>query len=346
MKVAALHRAMEQSQYLEHMIVHSGQHYDNALSGQYFEELSLPKPKYNLQIGSQAPNLQFSDCIRGLDRVLEEVHPDMVLVIGDTNTTAAAAVATKKRNIFLGHIEAGLREYDRSIPEEINKLITDAISDLYFVPTATGVENLRKQNIIEGVHLTGDISLDLLLDSKCSEDASDFRKNYGLSEDYVLMTCHRQVNVSCRERLKSILDGISMLDRPVLLALHPRTEAAIKTFKIEASLGSNVKATGPLGFWDTQHLIKGAYAVITDSGGIIKEAYFHKVPSVIIDNQTEWIEILNEGWSTLAGPDADSIKFAIEGVKRPLTHQNSLGDGHTGVRIVRIIEQFLDATRT
>jgi UDP-N-acetylglucosamine 2-epimerase len=346
MKAAALHQAMEQSECLEHVIVHSGQHYDHSLSGQYLDELNLPSPKYNLQIGSQTPNLQISDCIRRLDRVLMEVEPDMVLVIGDTNTTAAAAIATKKRNIFLGHIEAGLREFDRSIPEEINKLITDAITDLFFVPTPTGVENLRRQNIVEGVHLTGDISLDLLVDADHYQDNIAFRKSYALSDDYIFMTCHRQANTSNRNRLKSILDGVSQLDKPVLFALHPRTEAAIKTFELESSLGSNIRTTAPLGFWDTQQLMKGAYAVITDSGGIIKEAYFHQVPSVIIDDQTEWVETVSEGWSTLAGPHTESIKMAIKGLKRPTFHQNSLGDGKAGARIIRIIEQFFHASRT
>ncbi|MBK8502197.1 MAG: UDP-N-acetylglucosamine 2-epimerase (non-hydrolyzing) [Saprospiraceae bacterium] len=346
MKVAALHQAIEQSQYLEHVIVHSGQHYDNSLSGQYIEELNLPTPEYNLQIGSQTPNLQFSDCIKGLDRVLVEVEPDMVLVIGDTNTTAAAAIATKKRNIYLGHIEAGLREFDRSIPEEINKLITDAISDLYFVPTATGVENLRRQNIIDEVYLTGDIGLDLLADQSHYEDVATFRTKHSLSNDYVFMTCHRQVNTSNRDRLKAILEGVSQLERTVIFALHPRTKEAIQTFGLESSMADNIRTKAPLGFWQTQQLIKEAYAVVTDSGGIIKEAYFHKIPSVIIDDQTEWVETLAEGWSILSGAQSDSIRSAIENLRRPETNQNALGDGRAGQRIVQIIEQFLHATRT
>jgi UDP-N-acetylglucosamine 2-epimerase len=346
MKVAALHRAMEQSKGLDHMIVHSGQHYDNALSGQYIEELNLPKPTYHLQIGSQAANLQISDCISGLDRVLIEVEPDMVLVIGDTNTTAAAAIATKKRNIFLGHIEAGLREFDRSIPEEINKLITDAISDLYFVPTSTGVENLKKQNIIDHVYLTGDIGLDLLVDHSHYEDPATFREKYSLANDYVFMTCHRQVNTSNPDRLKTIIEGVSQLEMQVIFAMHPRTKDAIQSFELESLVGPNIRPTSPLGFWDTQQLIKGAHAVITDSGGIIKEAYFHQVPSVIIDDQTEWVETVAEGWSTVAGSYAESIRRAFENLRKPVSHDKALGDGKAGERIVKIIEQFLHATRT
>ncbi len=324
------------------MIVHSGQHYDEELSGNFFKELNLPEPAYNLGIGSQLPNKQISDCIWRLNDILTIENPDIVLVIGDTNTTAAAAIATKKRNILLGHIEAGLREFDRSIPEEINKLITDAISDLYFVPTKTGVENLRRQGIADKVYLTGDIGLDLLNNDVHYKNPDQFRELFQLSDRYVFMTCHREINTGNRENLKSILEGVSDLSHQVIFPVHPRTARAIVEFDLERFVGDNVRLISPLGFWDTQQLIKGAYAVVTDSGGIIKEAYFHEVPTIIIDKQTEWIETVEEGWSTLAGPSKDCIVKTVQNLHKPEFNRKALGDGLAGKLIVKILEEFLD----
>jgi UDP-N-acetylglucosamine 2-epimerase len=160
------------------------------------------------------------------------------------------------------------------------------------------------------------------------------------------MTCHRQVNTSNPDRLKTIIEGVSQLEMQVIFAMHPRTKDAIQSFELESLVGPNIRPTSPLGFWDTQQLIKGAHAVITDSGGIIKEAYFHQVPSVIIDDQTEWVETVAEGWSTVAGSYSESIRRAFENLRKPVSHDKALGDGKAGERIVKIIEQFLHATRT
>jgi UDP-GlcNAc3NAcA epimerase len=316
------------------------------LSANFFRELNLQEPDYNLGIGSQLPNKQISDCIWRLNDVLQIENPDIVLVIGDTNTTAAAAIATKKRNILLGHIEAGLREFDRRIPEEINKLITDAISDLYFVPTKTGVENLRRQGITDRVYLTGDIGLDLLTNDIRYKNPDQFRESFQLSDKYVFMTCHREVNTSNCENLKSILEGVSDLSYQVIFPVHPRTAKAIVGFDLERFVGDNVRMIGPLGFWDTQQLIRGAYAVVTDSGGIIKEAYFHGVPTIIIDRQTEWMEAVEEGWSTLAGPSKESIVRTVEDLHKPESNHKALGDGLAGKRIVKILEEFLDVKKS
>ncbi|MCB0667160.1 MAG: UDP-N-acetylglucosamine 2-epimerase (non-hydrolyzing) [Saprospiraceae bacterium] len=343
-KLAALLKAVD-SQKWDHIVVHSGQHYDDSLSNQFFKEFQLPEIEYNLGIGSQLPNLQMADCIRSFDRVLEKEQPEMVLVIGDTNTTAAAAIATKKRNIFLGHIEAGLREFDHSIPEEINKLITDAISDLYFVPTQTGLRNLAQEGITKGVFFTGDIGLDLLVDLDLSVENEKFRSAYSLPEIYVFMTCHRQANTDKAGNLRSILEAASELPYEVVFPLHPRTRKAIDQHQLQQCIGKNIRLIEPLGFFDTQKMIKGAKAVLTDSGGVIKESYFHAVPSIIIDRQTEWIEVLGEGWSVIAGPDKAKILNAFETFSLPVEHKMSLGDGTAARKIIYIIDQFLNAQR-
>lgn len=344
-KVAALIKSINPDRW-DHILVHSGQHYDDSLSARFFTEFDLPEAHYNLEIGSQLPNLQISDCIRKLDRILEQENPDMVLVIGDTNTTAAASIAVKKRNILLGHIEAGLREFDRSVPEEINKLITDALADLFFVPTQTGVENLTREGKLDQVYLTGDIGLDHLVDQSAYPNQRELVARFSLLDKYVFMTCHRQANTSSRVNLESILTAASSLACQVVFSIHPRTNKALSDFNLFGKLGSNIMIIPPLGFWDTQALIRGAQVVLTDSGGIIKESYFHGVPVIIIDEQTEWKEILDEGWAVLAGTDRNKIIEAYNTCKVPEEHKMSLGNGNTGAQIVQIIDQFLDVKKS
>jgi UDP-GlcNAc3NAcA epimerase len=337
-KLAALHRALVKVNALGHIIIHSGQHYDHGMSGQFFKELEIPAPDYNLEIGSGSQNFQVGHCILGLDKIFEDVKPDMVIVYGDTNTTSAAAIAAAKRNIKIAHIEAGLREFDKSIPEEVNKMITDAVTDLFFTPTETGKQNLANEGKTKYVVVTGDISLDLLFAMKMKVDIEQI---YKVSKgDYYFMTCHRAANTDNLENLKQILNASEMLDKTVVWPMHPRTRKAIENLYPNWS-PANIKIVNSCGFVETQSLIKNAAFVITDSGGIIKEAYFHKVPAVIIDKQTEWIETINEGWNTIAGPDANKILDVIAQWKRPVIHNNCLGDGKAGQRVVEEIIRYL-----
>jgi UDP-GlcNAc3NAcA epimerase len=339
-KLAALHRAIAKSDAFEHIIIHSGQHYDHGMSGQFFEELSIPVPHYNLEIGSGSQNYQVGHCLLGIDKILESERPDMVIVYGDTNTTSAAAIAAAKRNIKISHVEAGLREWDKSIPEEVNKLITDAVTDLFFTPTETGRINLVKEGKTNHVYVTGDISLDLLYDLKTNVDVE---QRYQIEHrEYYFMTCHRASNTDNLNNLKQILNAVEKLDKTVIWPLHPRTKKAIDLISPNWS-PSHVQIIETCGFEETQELIKNAAFVITDSGGIIKEAYFHKVPSVIIDKQTEWIETVEEGWNTIAGPDTDEILNVINTWQRPRIHSNCLGDGKAGERIVGEITKYLRA---
>lgn len=341
-KAAALSRAIAKSSRLKETIVHSGQHYDHNLSGSFFSELEIPEPKYNLGIGSQSHNKMIGRFLIAFDDILEAEKPDLVVVYGDTNTTSAAAIGAAKRNIPLAHVEAGLREWDKSIPEEVNKLLTDSVTDLFFTPTQTGVGNLKKVGIVENVFLTGDISLDLLFHNPKFIEESVLRTKYNLSGEYAFMTCHRDANTSDSKNLKAILNAVSKCDLPVVFPIHPRTKAAILQHNLGNHISSNILVIEPLSFWETQSLLKHAAIAITDSGGIIKEAYYHKVPGIIIDAQTEWIETIHEGWNSIAGPNEERIVNLVKSRKTPKVHTNALGDGNCGDRIVKRIERYLD----
>jgi UDP-GlcNAc3NAcA epimerase len=333
-KLAAMHNAIAMDNDLKHVIVHSGQHYDFSMSGQFFDELDIPQPDYNLEIGSGHHIEQMAKCMTGLIDVFIKEKPDVVLVYGDTNTTAAAAICASKCNIALAHIEAGLREWDKTIPEEVNKLLTDAVSDLYFTPTETGRQNLIKEGKSQQVFVTGDISLDLLfhLDERALVNIP--------VEPYIFMTCHRASNTDNLEHLKEILLAAEQIQIKVIFGMHPRTRKAINLITANWC-PSHVSIIEPPGFWQTQAYIKNATFVLTDSGGIIKEAYFHKVPAIIIDKQTEWIETVEEGWNVIAGPNAKRIQEVIQNWVRPEVHSNCLGDGKAGERIVVEIKKYL-----
>lgn len=342
-KAAALSRAIERENSLREVIVHSGQHYDHNLSGSFFEELDIPRPKYNLGIGSASHNLQISKFLALFDEILIDESPDLVVVYGDTNTTAAGAIAAAKRGIPIAHVEAGLREWNKKIPEEVNKLLTDAVTDLFFSPTQTGVDNLAKAGVKENVFLTGDISLDLLYGQNTKYSDIVYVKNeFDLPDDYIFMTCHRDRNTDIKENLQAILLAISKLDKIVILPIHPRTKAAIAKHKLTSEVPSNLKIVEPLPFWTTQSLLRSASAAITDSGGVIKEAYFHKVPCVIIDQQTEWLEAVKEGWATVTGPNEKEIVRTVKNLTVPTKHTQALGDGLCGDRVVKTIVNYLN----
>jgi UDP-GlcNAc3NAcA epimerase len=346
-KAAMVSKAIESHPNLHEVIVHTGQHYDRELSENFFEELALPQPVYRLGIGSGRAAWQMGQMIIAIDEVLAIENPDIVIVYGDTNTTAAGAIAAAKNNIPLAHIEAGLREFNKQIPEEVNKLLTDSVTDLFFCPTSTAVDNLEKMGITKGVHWVGDVGIDLLLAfQKKIQSASVLMNQLQLlPRHYYLLTCHRAANTNSVDPLKNILEACTSLDKPVVFPIHPRTAKAIDTFHLNHYLdGTNIIRLQPLGFWDLQRLLSHAKMAITDSGGIIKEAYFHKVPAIIIDQQTEWIETVEEGWNQISGPDTQRILGAISNFKRPTRHSNCFGDGTAAKKTVALIAQYLSKT--
>jgi len=344
-KLAPVSRAIKSKDGLEEVIVHTGQHYDQMMSGHFINELELPTPHYNLEVGSEKPLLQFAKILSGLQEILSKEKPDLILVYGDTNSTAAGAIAAAKSNIPLGHVESGLREHNKSVPEEINKLLTDAVTDLYFVPTQTGIDNLKKEGKVEQVHLTGDVGLDLVFQSGNKIDqAEEILDRYGLEKgEYIFMTCHRAANTESTQSMTEIFSAANMIGKKIFFPAHPRTTKTIKSLSLNGLLdGKHWVITGPIGFFETQALIKNAAFCLTDSGGVIKESYFHKTPAIIIDKQTEWLETIKEGWNHIAGPSKEKILELAKDLKTPTEHNNSLGDGTASKQIVEIIVSFLN----
>ena len=343
-KSACVSGELEKSEKFKETTVHTGQHYDSNLSDDFINELKLPTPAYHLNVGADTSLRQLSRMIMGLEQVIEEVQPQGVIVYGDTNSTLAGAIAASKTGIPLFHIEAGLREFNKSVPEEVNKLLVDAIADLYFCPTKTAVKNLLSEGHASNVHLVGDVGLDLLMRDhiKIQQSWPGISTRLRISGgNYYLCTCHRQVNTDNKQNLESILKALTLLDKSVVLPLHPRTHAAISRHGLDEYRElENLIMTDSLGFWSTQALIKHAKACITDSGGVIKESYFHKVPGVIIDTQTEWMETVEEGWNQVVGPGTEEILNAVQQVSTPQTHTNAMGDGSAAERIVHIMENF------
>lgn len=353
-KAAPLSKAIAESEHLIEVLVHTGQHYDYAMSEQFFEELGLPTPAYNLEVGSARQAVQMGHILIKLDAVLDIEKPDMVIVFGDTNSTAAAAITAAKNNIPLGHVEAGLREWNKMIPEEVNKLLTDSVTDLYFCPTKTGVDNLQKYGITKNVFLTGDIGIDLIVNGldkiKANKQLLFDRLNQSLFTNhqspitegaYFFMTCHRASNTNDIENLKQILSVFEEIKEPIIFPIHPRTRATIEQNGLGHYLKKdNIKVIEPIGFWDTQTLIRHAKMVLTDSGGVVKEAYFHQVPCLIMDKQIEWIESVNEGWSHIVGANKNLILEKIKHFGGPSVFSQFLGDGTAAKKIVRVIQEY------
>lgn len=341
MKAAALARALEEDGTFSYEIIHSGQHYDPNMSWDFFEELDLKKPMVNFGIGSKRHNIFIAEFLIAFDRLLEEKPCDMVVVVGDTNTTAAAAIATSKLNIPLAHVEAGMREWDKSIPEEVNKLLTDSVSDLFFCPSKTAAENLIKQGVNSKVYITGDITYDLLTQSDKLLSKESVTSKYNLSNNYVLATCHRAATTSDKSLLREVIHGLNGIDKQILFLVHPRTQKAISQFHLKNEMADHISSIDSINYYDTQSLIKHADFVVTDSGGIIKESYFHHTFCIIIDNQTEWIESVEQNWSTICGPSSSKIIQASKNIPSPSSHLASFGDGQGASRVVREMKKYL-----
>jgi UDP-GlcNAc3NAcA epimerase len=355
-KAAPLSKAIAESESVSEIMVHTGQHYDYVMSQQFFEELGLPTPAYNLEVGSARQAVQMGQILIKLDPVLEKEKPDMVVVFGDTNSTAAAAITAAKNNIPLAHVEAGLREWNKMIPEEVNKLLTDSVTDLYFCPTQTGVDNLQKYGITKNVFLTGDIGIDLIVNGldkiKGNKQLLFDRLNQSLITNhqspitegsYFFMTCHRASNTNDINNLKEILSVFDEITEPIIFPIHPRTRATIEQNGLGHFLEKkHVHVIEPIGFWDTQTLIRHAKMVLTDSGGVVKEAYFHQVPCLIMDKQIEWIESVNEGWSYVVGANKNLILEKINNFGTPSVFSQFLGNGTAAKQIVNHITTYLN----
>ena len=325
----------------QEILVHTGQHYDYEMSQLFFEELGIPKPDYTLDVGSGLQGAQTGEMLIKIEKVLIKEKPHFVLVYGDTNSTIAGALAAVKLHIPVGHIEAGLRSFDTSMPEEINRILTDHASDILFVPTKTAVENLKKEGISDRVHLTGDVMYDALLHNiKIAEKSNILEMLHVTSKDYFLVTIHRQSNTDDAENLSNILNALSQVEGKVLFPVHPRTQKFIKTYGLEEKIKDNVSLVKPVGYIDFLWLEKNAKKILTDSGGIQKEAYLLKIPCITLRENTEWVETIEDGWNVLVGADTEKITEAAKSFTPPQKQSNHFGDGKASEKIKRILDDL------
>ena len=301
------------------LLIHTGQHYDYNMNKVFFDELGIPPPEYNLGIGSGSHGYQTGEMLKRIGEILDQVKPDLVIVYGDTNSTLAGALAAAKLHIKLAHVESGLRSFDKSMPEEINRVLTDHCSDWLFCPTRTAVSNLKNEGIIKGVHFTGDVMLDALNSVKVIAERSKILGDLGLiTKSYLLVTIHRASNTDNPDNLGSIsraLIQLGGLGKRIVFPVHPRTAKSLKSCGLYDDLKEKVTVIEPLGYLDFLKLLNHSSMVLTDSGGIQKEAYMLRVPCVTLRENTEWVETVEDGWNVLAGVDPARIVRLAEAFK-------------------------------
>ncbi len=340
-KLAALSKELRKKQ--REIIVHTGQHYDKELSEVFFSELSIPKPDYNLGIGSAEHGKQTGRMLEAIEKVLLSEKPDIVIVYGDTNSTLAGALAAAKQNIPVAHVEAGLRSYKKSMPEEINRVLTDHISSFLFCPTPTSVKNLKEEGITKRVHLVGDVMYDSLRDHiEVAERKSRIMRKLSLRKrEFYLLTIHRAENTDIRENLQKVIQIIANLDQEVVFPIHPRTKKKLKEFKLLNRMLSlsNLILINPVSYLDMLILEKNARFVLTDSGGVQKEAYFLRTPCLTLREQTEWVETLENHHNQIVGLSVNEIVKSIGAGIKPgrIIKKAKLGTIGAAGRISKIV---------
>ncbi len=341
------HNRQSDSIRIEEKIIHTGQHYDENMSKIFFEELAIPQPDRNLEVGSGPHGEQTGKMLQSLETVFREEKPDRVLVYGDTNSTLAGALAAAKLHIPVAHVEAGLRSFNKRMPEEINRVLADHVSDLLFCPTATAVKNLTDEGITKGVHQTGDVMYDCVLfyTQKAKTIEQKFLQNLDVRpKSYILTTIHRAENTDDTHRLAPMVEALNEIARddcPVLLPLHPRTLGYLE--KYDLRFCNHVKVIPPVSYLEMAALEDNARLIVTDSGGVQKEAYFHAVPCITLRDETEWVETIESGWNILAGADKEKIIAAVgaQRQRRNITPAAIYGDGHAAQAIVRILLEII-----
>ena len=345
-KAAALSREFAKHDNIKEVIIHTGQHFDKNMSDVFFEEMQIPHPKYNLNINCLSHGAMTGRMLEEIEKILILEKPDYLLVYGDTNSTLAGALAAKKLHIRVVHIEAGLRSFNMAMPEEVNRILTDRISDILFCPTSTAINNLEKEgfrNFISSIFNVGDVMQDAaLFYEKQSDQNSDILNHQHIKKnEYYLCTLHRAENTNNMERLASIIKGLNNLPSKyyTVLPIHPRTKQLLSNFK----LNPNIKIIRPVGYFDMIQLIKNSRLVITDSGGLQKEAYFFNKFCITTRDQTEWTELITHGYNKIVGANSNKI---IECVKyfESITFNKEIelyGGGLASQKIVsNIVEHF------
>jgi UDP-N-acetylglucosamine 2-epimerase len=337
-KAAAVSRRLRER--CDEQIVHTGQHYDDELSRIFFEELGVPAPSRELHAGGGTNSAQTARILAGLEPVIEELRPSLVLVYGDTNSTLAGALAAAQAGVPAGHVEAGMRSFDRAMPEELNRVLTDHASHLLLCSTDTAMRNLEREGAAGEAHLVGDVMADVSLAFRdIAEERSTILDELGVEPgDYLVVTAHRAGNVDDPERLRKLAELLRALPGQVVFPLHPRTRERLDATGLSAEMG-DVRTTAPLGYLDFLRLARHARAVLTDSGGVQKEAYLLGVPCVTLRDTTEWVETVEAGWNVLVDLDRDAAIAALE--RDPPSERPELyGGGHAAERVCEVVRAY------
>lgn len=338
-KAATVSRAIAERNDIREVIVHTGQHFDANMSDIFFEELSIPRPNHHLGIGGGGHGAMTGRMLEAIERVLLDEKPNMVLVYGDTNSTLAGALAAVKLHIPVAHVEAGLRSFNRRMPEEINRIFTDHASDLLFAPTTTAMRNLSNEGLpAERLHLVGDVMYDACLFYRDQARIPLWFDVLGFNPgEYVLATVHRAENTDDPARLAAILQGLASSEKQVILLCHPRTRGRLNSFDMPCY--PNVHIAPPVGYLEMVWLEKNCSLVATDSGGVQKEAYFHGKNCVTLRDETEWLELVHTGWNKLAGANSNKIASLIRNFFHPGQSTELYGTGNASEKIVALLKK-------
>ena len=325
---------------LTEVIIHTGQHYDDGMSDVFFRELEIPETAYNLGIGSGSHGAQTGQMLAAVENILINEKPDWVLIYGDTNSTLAGALSAAKLHIPIAHVEAGLRSFNRLMPEEINRVVADHLSNLLFCPSQIAVNNLASEGIAKGVTIVGDVMADALkYAARIVQTNNELKEKLHLKDKaYLLATIHRAENTDNKQRLENIIKALLELAKrePVVLPLHPRTKKILDSnFSFHLTSQSLLKLIDPVGYFDMVALENSARMILTDSGGIQKEAYWLKVPCVTLRDETEWVETVDAGWNILTGADKQKIINAARNFTPPKEHPSLYGDEHAAEKIIK-----------
>lgn len=334
-KLAPLSRLLRQRH--EELIIHSGQHYDIQMNDVFFRDMQIPDPDFNLNIGSGSQAMQTAEILSGIEPLLIDSKPDYVIVYGDTNTTLAAALAAAKLGIRTVHVEACLRSFNREMPEEINRIVTDHVSDILLAPTGTAMQNAEREGLADKCYLVGDIMVDSVKYgiAKAREESIVLNLMDLDPGSYALLTLHRPYNVDDPSNLELILSGLNSLGRLILFPVHPRTRNILSGFDFEAL--THIRFIEPQAYLDFISLMDNAALIITDSGGIQKEAYILEKPCVTLRYETEWLETVHSGWNLLLPVNSPDFPNAISGFSAPHTHPDLFGKD-VAARIVKLLE--------
>jgi UDP-GlcNAc3NAcA epimerase len=327
-KAAPVSRVLRRTH--EEVLVHTGQHYDDNMSELFFRDLHLPEPDINLGVGSGPHGAQTGSMMAGLEKIALDVQPDWVLVYGDTNSTLAGSLVAAKLHVRLAHVEAGLRSFDRRMPEEVNRVVADHVSDLLLCPTQVAVANLAREGIDRGVHQVGDVMYDaFLFNVEAANTQSRAMEKLGLERGgFALVTVHRAENTDDAERLHGIIRGLQDSGQDIVLPMHPRMRS-----RLSEALPPRIRVVEPVGYIDMLALEAAAAVIATDSGGVQKEAYFLGTPCVTLRDSTEWTETVDTGWNILVGADSKRIAEAMRTFRPTANRPNLFGDGHAAEKI-------------